>query len=144
MNCKATRRPGRPVPSWYNRAMAEKLNELLADKATLLVRENFTGVGAEWWWERRMGGGIEVCQELDPQGMARDLSARTGRETPAARAAVVENLGLEDDEPVVLTFEISGETTVAEAARMLRERSQHPEGLAAALYAEVERSLEDG
>jgi len=25
------------------------------------VRENFTGVRAEWWWERRMGGGIEVC-----------------------------------------------------------------------------------
>jgi hypothetical protein len=47
--------------------VAEKLNELLADKATLLVRENFTGVRAEWWWERRMGGGIEVCQELDPR-----------------------------------------------------------------------------
>lgn len=124
--------------------MAETLNQLLADKATLLVRENFTGVGAEWWWERRMGGGIEVCQELDPQKMARDLSEKTGRETQAARRAIEEGLGLEDDEPVVLTFEISGEVTVADAARMLQERSSRPEGLAAALYAEVRRSLENG
>ncbi|HKH11971.1 MAG TPA: hypothetical protein VKA73_12600 [Rubrobacter sp.] len=124
--------------------MAEKLNELLADKATLLVRENFTGVRAGWWWERRMGGGIEVCQELDPQRMARDLSEGTGRETSAVRRAIADGLGLEDEEPVVLTFEISGEVTVAEAARMLRERSSRPEGLAAALYTEVEGSLEDG
>ena len=124
--------------------MAEKLNELLADKATLLVRENFTGVRAGWWWERRMGGGIEVCQELDPQRMARDLSEGTGRETSAVRRAIADGLGLEAEEPVVLTFEISGEVTVAEAARMLRERSSRPEGLAAALYTEVEGSLEDG
>ena len=125
--------------------MAETLNQLLADKATLLVRENFTGVvGAEWWWERRMGGGIEVCQELDPQRMAGELSEGTGRETSAVRRAIAEGLGLEDDEPVVLTFEISGEVTVAEAARMLQERSRHPEGLAAAIYAEVEESLRGG
>jgi hypothetical protein len=124
--------------------MAEKLNELLADKATLLVRENFTGVGAEWWWERRMGGGIEVCQELDPQRMAGELSERTGRETSAVRRAIADGLGLEDDEPVVLTFEISGEVTVAEAARMLQERSAGPEGLAAAIYAEVEEALRRG
>jgi hypothetical protein len=46
--------------------MPEHLNQLLADTATALVQENFTGVRAPWWWERRMGGGIEVCQELDP------------------------------------------------------------------------------
>ena len=91
-----------------------------------------------------MGGGIEVCQELDPQKMARDLAERTGREPPEARRAVEEGLGLEDDEPVVLTFEISGEVTVADAARMLRERSARPEGLAAALYAEVEEVLHHG
>ena len=124
--------------------MAEKLNELLADKATLLVRENFTGVRAEWWWERRMGGGIEVCQELDPQRMARDLSEKTGREVPAVRRAIEDGLGLEDDEPVVLTFEIAGEVTVSEAARMLQERSSRPEGIAAAIYAEVGDSLEGG
>jgi len=124
--------------------VAEKLNELLADKATLLVRENFTGVRSEWWWERRMGGGIEVCQELDPQKMARDLSERTGHGAPAARRAVEEGLGLQDDEPVVLTFEIAGEVTVAEAARMLQERSSRPEGLASTLYAEVEEALKSG
>ena len=133
--------PGARAASWYKGAVAEKLNELLADKATLLVRENFTGVGAEWWWERRMGGGIEVCQELDPQAMARDLSGRTGREASAVRRAIEDGLGLEDDEPVVLTFEISGDVTVAEAARMLQERSSRPEGLAAALYAEVEEAI---
>ena len=78
--------------------MAEKLNELLADKATLLVRENFTGVRAEWWWERRMGGGIEVCQELDPRQMARDLSEGTGREAQKVRRAIEDGLGLDDDE----------------------------------------------
>ena len=124
--------------------MAEKLNELLADKATLLVRENFTGVRAEWWWERRMGGGIEVCQELDPQRMAEDISEGTGRETSSVRRAIGDGLGLEDDEPVVLTFEIAGDATVADAARMLQERSSRPEGLAAAIYAEVREGLEDG
>ncbi len=122
--------------------MAEKLNELLADKATLLVRENFTGVRAEWWWERRMGGGIEVCQELDPQQMARDLSEETGWEASEVRRAIEDGLRLEDDEPVVLTFEIAGDLTVAEAARMLQERSSRPEGLAAAIYAEVGEVLE--
>jgi hypothetical protein len=124
--------------------VAETLNQLLADKATLLVRENFTGVRAEWWWERRMGGGIEVCQELDPQRMARELSGETGRETSAVRRAIGVELGLEDDESVVLTFELSGDLTVAEAARMLQERSSRPEGLAAAIYAEVGEALEGG
>jgi hypothetical protein len=124
--------------------VAEKLNELLADKATLLVRENFAGVRAEWWWERRMGGGIEVCQELDPQRMARDISEETGQETSSVRRAIADGLGLEDDEPVVLTFEVSGEVTVAEAARMLQERSSRPEGLAAAIYAEVRENLGGG
>lgn len=118
--------------------MAEKLNELLADKATLLVRENFTGVRAEWWWERRMGGGIEVCQELDPRTMARDLAEKTGREEAEVRRIISHRLGLEDDDPVVLTFEIGGETAVADAARLLSERSSTPEGLAAALYREIE------
>lgn len=118
--------------------MAEQLNELLADKATLLVTENFTGVDAVWWWERRVGGGIEICQELDPRAMGHKISTETGQDTSKVRRVVEQNLGLEDDEPVVLTFEIAGEVTVAEAARMLQERSLEPEGLAAALYSEVE------
>ena len=123
--------------------MAEKLNELLADKATLLVTENFTGVEAEWWWERRMGGGIEVCQELDPQSMSHEISQKTGRDTPEVRRVIGDELGLEDEEPVVLTFEVAGEVTVAEAAQMLQERSATPEGLAAALYTEVEETLKN-
>ena len=129
--------PG-PVSPWYKGGMAEKLNELLADKATLLVRENFTGVRAEWWWERRMGGGIEICQELDPETMAREVSQKTGRQTTEVRRVLAEELGLEDDEPVVLTFEIAGEVPVSEAAGMLQDRSSSPEGLALGLYRQVE------
>ena len=143
-HCKAARRPGRAAASWYKSAVAEKLNELLADKATLLVRENFTGVRAEWWWERRMGGGIEICQELDPATMSREVSGKTGQNAPEVRRYIENELGLEDDEPVVLTFEIAGDVTVTEAARMLQERSSRPEGLAAAIYAEVEGFLKNG
>lgn len=121
--------------------MAERLNELLADKATLLVTENYTGIGAEWWWERRMGGGIEVCQELDPRAMSHEISSRTNRDVSEVRRTIEAQLGLEDDAPVILTFEISGEVTVADAARMLQERSSTPQGLATALYAEVEERL---
>ena len=144
MDCIAAPSTGVAVASWYKVAVAEKLNELLADKATLLVRENFTGVGAGWWWERRMGGGIEICQELDPQAMSQELSEKTGRDAAEVRRTVGQNLGLEDDEPVVLTFEIAGDVTVAAAAQMLRERSLEPAGLAAALYTEVEESLDSG
>jgi len=74
--------------------------------------------------------------------MARDLSEETGREASEVRRAIEDGLRLEDDEPVVLTFEIAGDLTVAEAARMLQERSSRPEGLAAAIYAEVGEVLE--
>ncbi len=121
--------------------MPEYLNQFLADKATMLVEENFTGVRAEWWWERRLGGGIAVCQELDPASMAREISGKTGREEDEVRRVVEEDLGLEDPEPVVLNFEISGDTEASEAARMLAERSATPEGLAANLYRHIEESL---
>ena len=122
--------------------MPEQLKELLADTATALVRENFTGVRAPWWWERRLGGGIEVCQELDPEAMSREISEKIGREPSVVRRAIAEELGLEDADPVVLTFEISGETPTDEAARMLAERSSEPEGLAASLYRRVGEVLE--
>ncbi len=118
----------------------EHLKQLLAEGAATLVDENFTGVRATWWWERRIGGGIEVCQELDPATMARDVATKAGKEVPRVRQEIKQDLGLEDDEPVVLTFEISGETKIAEAARMLAERSAEPEGLAAALYRRIEQS----
>lgn len=118
--------------------MAEPLNQLLAGGATALVEDNFTGVAARWWWERRLGGGIAVCQELDPALMAREVAARTGCEEIEAQHAVEQELGLEDAEPVVLTFEIQGDATTTGAARMLAERSATPEGLAANLYRRVE------
>ena len=121
--------------------MPERLKELLADTATALVRENFTGVQAPWWWERRLGGGLEVCQELDPEAMGREISAKTGHDASEVRRTIAEELGLEDAEPVVLTFEISGETPTDEVARMLAERSSEPEGLAAGLYRRVEEAV---
>ena len=121
--------------------MTERLKELLADGASALVHENFTGVAAHWWWERRLGGGIAVCQELDPAAMARELSAKTGRGEDEVRRAVAEELGLEDAEPVVLTFEIGGDETAADAARTLAERSATPQGIAADLYRRVEEAV---
>jgi hypothetical protein len=123
--------------------VTEKLNQFLAEKAAALVRENFTGVRAEWWWERRMGGGIEVCQELDPEAMSREISERTGTSVDEVRRTVEEELGLEGMEPVVLTFEIAGDATADEAAKMLVERSAAPEGLAAGLYSRVEEAVEE-
>lgn len=121
--------------------MTEYLNQLLADKAAVLVEENFTGVRAEWWWERRIGGGIAICQELDPRAMGHQLAQKTEREAPEVRRVVEQELGLEDPEPVVLTFEIPGETTTVDAARMLADRSASPQGLAAGLYRQVEEIL---
>jgi len=122
--------------------VTEKLNQFLAEKAAALVRENFTGVRAEWWWERRMGGGIEICQELDPEAMSREISERTGKSVDEIRRTVEEELGLEGVEPVVLTFEIAGDATADEAAKMLVDRSATPEGLAAGLYSRVEEAVE--
>lgn len=121
--------------------MSEQLNQYLADQATLLVEESFTGVQAEWWWERRMGGGIEVCQELDPARAARELSRRTGVPEERAKQAVLSELGVDEPEPVVLTFEIPGDATADEASRRLSERSATPEGLAAPLYERVRAAL---
>jgi hypothetical protein len=124
--------------------MPEYLNQLLADSATALVNESFTRVSAPWWWERRMGGGIEVCQEFDPEAASREISAKTGRDVTVVRLAITEELGLEDAEPVVLTFEIAGGTETSEVARMLAERSAEPEGLAAGLYHRIEEKVRAG
>jgi hypothetical protein len=124
--------------------MPERLNQFLAERAGALVRENFTGVRAEWWWERRMGGGIEVCQELDPEEMSREVSEKTGKEVTRVRRVIEDELGLEDTEPVVLTFEIAGDATEEEAAKLLAERSSAPEGLAAGLYRRIEELVRSG
>jgi hypothetical protein len=119
----------------------EYLNQFLADKAGALVRENFVGVEANWWWERRLGGGIEICQELDPEVMSREIAEKTGREVAEIRRVIEEELGLEDPEPVVLTFEIPGDTEAGAAAEILTERSAEPGGLASGLYRRVEEAL---
>jgi hypothetical protein len=124
--------------------MPEYLNQLLADSATALVYESFTGVSAPWWWERRLGGGIEVCQEFDPEAASRRISAKTGREVSEVRRAIADELGLEDAEPVVLTFEIAGETETDQVARMLTERSAEPEGLASGIYRRIEEIVGNG
>lgn len=121
--------------------MTELLNQFLADKATMLVEENFTGVRAEWWWERRLGGGIVVCQVLDPGFMSRRISEETRRDLPEVQHMVEEEFGLEDLEPIVLTFEMPGETPAAEAARMLQDRSSTPEGLAAGLFHQIKEAI---
>ena len=121
--------------------MTEYLNEYLADKATLLVQENFTGVDAEWWWERRLGGGIELCQELDPERAARELARETGASREKAKEAVLAELGTDDAEPVTLTFEIPGDATADEASQMLSQRSATSEGLARGLYDRVRQTL---
>lgn len=124
--------------------MTERINQFLADKATQLVRESFTVVRAEWWWERRLDGGIVVCQELDPEAVSRELTSRTGRDVEDVRRVVQKELGVEDLEPIVLTFEIPGETTAGDAHRMLVERSSSPEGLAAGIYRRVEEAVRAG
>jgi hypothetical protein len=124
--------------------MPEYLNQLLADSATALVHESFTGVGAPWWWERRLGGGVEICQEFDPEAASLEISAKTGREVSEVRRAIAEELGLEGAEPVVLTFEIAGETETRRVAQMLAERSSEPEGLAAGLYRRIEKIVGNG
>ena len=121
--------------------MPEYLNQFLADKAAALVRESFTGVGASWWWERRLGGGIEVCQELDPEVMSREISEKTDRDVAEVLRVVERELGVEAAEPVVLTFEISGDTEAGVAAELLAERSSEPQGLAAGLYRRIEEAL---
>ena len=124
--------------------MPEYLNQLLADSATALVHESFTGVSAPWWWERRLGGGIEICQEFDPEAVSREISVKTGREVSEVRQAIAEELGLDDAEPVVLTFEIAGESETRQVARMLAERSALPEGLASGLYRRIEEIVTAG
>ena len=124
--------------------MPEYLNQLLADSAMALVRESFTGVSAPWWWERRLGGGIEVCQEFDPETASREISDKTGGEVSEVRRVIAKELGLDDPEPVVLTFEISGETESRHAAELLAERSSEPEGLASGLYRRIEEIVRAG
>lgn len=117
------------------------LNQLLADHAGTLIEENFTGVEAVWWWERRLSGGIDLCQELDPNAMVLEIAEALGREVSEVRWIAVRELGLEDFEPVVLTYELAGHTPVEEATKILAERSATAAGLAEGIYRQVAEAL---
>lgn len=117
------------------------VEQLLTDQIGALVEENFTGVEAEWWWERRMDGGVAICQALDPERMVAELSGALGREASEVREKAVRTLGLEDFEPVVLTFDIPRDATVEEAAETLARRSRVAEGLAEKIYRQLAESL---
>ena len=121
--------------------MPEVLSQLLAEPATALVGESFTGVDAEWWWERRIDAGIAICQVFDPAAAIREISESTGRPGAEVEEAVLDELGLEDLEPVVLTFELPGTTETRDASLALVERSRTPEGLAASLHRRIEETL---
>ena len=121
--------------------MTEVLSQLLAEPATALVGESFTGVDAEWWWERRLDAGIAICQVFDPAAAIRVISESTGRPAAEVEDKVLEELGLEDLEPVVLTFELPGTTETRDAFRTLDERSRTPRGLAANLHRRIEEAL---
>ena len=74
--------------------------------------------------------------------MSREISERTGTGVAEIRRIALEELGLDDLEPVVLTFEISNDATEEEAAKLLAERSSVTAGLAAGIYRRVEEVVE--
>ena len=121
--------------------MPEVLNQLLAEPVTALVRESFTGVDAEWWWERRIDAGIAICQVFDPSIPIRAVAEKTGRPVPEVEETALHELGLEDAEPVVLTFELPGTTESRDAYRALAERSRTPEGIAEGLHRRIEEAV---
>lgn len=121
--------------------MCKPLNRILSGEMEALVTENFTGVEAEWWWERRMDGGVEICQELNPGTVVAEMAGAFGRDIRDVRRVAVASLGLEDFDPVVLTFEISWNTTSDEAAESLAYRSSTANGLADNIYRHLARAL---
>lgn len=123
--------------------MGKPLNQILAGEMEVLVTENFTGVEAEWWWERRMDGGVEICQELNPGTMVAEMAGAFGRDIRDVRRVTVASLGLEDFDPVVLTFEIPWNTTTDEAAESLAYRSSTANGLAGNIYRRLAMALRD-
>ena len=88
-----------------------------------------------------MNGDIEICQELNPEAMIRDIARSTGTPPAEVRRVVEGDLGLEDTDPVVLTFEVSGGSTEREVAALLKNRSVSPRGLAAAVYERIEDKI---
>lgn len=117
------------------------LNQLFSDEMGQLVESSFAGVDAEWWWERRTGGGVSVCQELDPAALVIEFAREYERDESEIRQIAVQTLGLQDFEPVVLVFDLEGDLGLQEAVENLTARSSTSEGLAANIYRSLMEAL---
>lgn len=120
-----------------------RLNQLFADPADSLVRENFSGVEAEWWWERRPDGGVSICQEMDPETLTREMALVFDLNEDEVRRRAVRALGLDSFDPVVLVYELPGDTPEIRAAEALAERSSTSAGLAAGIYHELAEAIRE-
>lgn len=118
-----------------------RLDQLFADPADSLVRESFSGVEADWWWERRPDGGVAVCQELEPEAVTREMAQVFGLAKEEVNRIAVRTLGLEGFEPVVMVYELSGDTPVGQAARDLEEHSSTAAGLAEGIYRTLAKAI---
>lgn len=121
----------------------DPLNQLLAGQAARLVHENFTSVTETWWWERRIGGGIAICQTLDPEGMANEVSEITGHSLSETKKLVARELGLDDFAPITLTFEVPGDITDEEAAKVFNARSSTRRGIAEGVFRTLEAAANE-
>lgn len=120
-----------------------RLDGLFADAAASLVEKNFSGVDAEWWWERRPDGGIAVCQTLEPEAMIQEMAGAFGVEETEVRRVAIRTLGLEGFEPVELVYELGGNESVERMAEELARRSATRAGLAAGIYHELAGALRE-
>lgn len=125
------------------RASGRRLDQLLADDMYALVEDNFSGVDAKWWWERRMEGGVTICQEIDPEVLTREMAQVFDLNEDEVRRIAVRALGLEGFDPVVLVYELPGYTPENRAADTLAERSSTSAGLGASIYYELAGAIRE-
>lgn len=119
------------------------MDQLFADAAGSLVEESFSGVEAEWWWERRPDGGVAVCQELEPEALVKEMAQVFGLVEDEVRRIAVRTLGLEDFEPVELVYELSGATPTEQAAGELERHSATAAGLAEGIYRSLAEAIRE-
>ena len=120
-----------------------RLDQLFADATDSLVKESFSGVDAEWWWERKPDGGVAVCQERDPESLVKEMSQVFGLAEAEVRRIAVRTLGLEDFGPVELVYELRGDTSTEQAIRELEKRSSTSAGLAEGVYLTLAEAIRE-
>lgn len=135
---------GVAMGSETNDTAVPMLNQLLADEMDTLVRDNFSGADATWWWERRMDGGVSICQELDPAALTAEMAEVFGLNKDEVNRIAVRTLGLENFDPVVLVYELSGYTPTEQAVSALSERVCTAAGLAEGTYLQLAAAIRDG